>query len=102
MKIRRIEPMSIARLAGAIYAAIGLLIGAAFSLFGLLGTVLSAFQRASEQSTAAALAFRFLGIGSIVFFPLFYGLMGFITAWVGAWLYNAFAARFGGVEIDIS
>jgi hypothetical protein len=34
-----------------------------------------------------------MGLGAIVAFPILYGVMGFISAWIGAWLYNLIASR---------
>jgi hypothetical protein len=102
MIIKRVEPSSCARVAGVIYAALGLIFGAIFSLFALLGMVFSSTQRTLTQSTVSPLIGGIIGIGAIVAFPICYGLMGFVFAWIGAWLYNLVSSKVGGIEIDVA
>jgi len=94
--------LSCARIAGAIYAAIGLIFGALFSLLALLGIVFSSTQRTLGQNSLSPLIGGIIGIGAIVIFPIVYGLMGFCFAWLGAWLYNFVAAKVGGIEIEVA
>jgi hypothetical protein len=98
MIIRRIAPLSCAKIAGVVYCALGLFFGAIVSVFSLLG---SAFSSAQTRSVFPA-AGLFLGIGAIVVFPIFYAVIGFLSAFVFAWIYNVVASRIGGIEIDIS
>jgi hypothetical protein len=42
-----------------------------------------------------------VGVGAVLIFPILYGLMGFVTTLVGAWLYNVAAGMVGGVELDV-
>jgi hypothetical protein len=95
MVIRRIGPLSCAKLAGVLYAGIGLIAGAIFSLVALVGGF-----AAAQESGNAAFAALFFGVGAIVFLPLFYGAMGFVMTLVAAWLYNVAAGFVGGVEIQ--
>jgi hypothetical protein len=41
------------------------------------------------------------GVGAIVLFPVFYGVLGFIMAAIMAGLYNLFAGLVGGIELDL-
>lgn len=93
MVIRRIGPLSCAKLAGVLYAAMGLIIGAFFSLAAIVG----GFAAADSGDAAFAAIF---GIGAVVFLPLFYGALGFVTTLIAAWLYNVAAGVVGGVEIQ--
>jgi hypothetical protein len=94
MIIKRIGPLSFAKLGAVLHAVMGLVIGGIFSLVGLAGGF------ASDMTGAAGVG-AVLGVAAIVVFPIFYGLMGFVITLCAAWLYN-FAADFvGGVEIDI-
>lgn len=94
MIIKRIGPLSFAKLAAVLHAVMGLVVGGVFSLVGLAGGF------ASETAGAAGVG-AILGVAAIVVFPIFYGLMGFVFTLFGAWLYN-FAADFvGGVEVGI-
>lgn len=93
MIINRVGPMSCAKIAGTLYALIGLLIGACFSLFALLGGF------TSDTAGAAGLG-AIIGVGAIVILPLLYGGLGFIATLIGAWLYNLVAGLVGGIELD--
>jgi hypothetical protein len=102
MIIKRIEPLSCAKIAGVIYGAIGLLIGALFSSFALLGIAFSSGAHGSAGHAISPLLGAALGIGAIIACPILYGMMGFVFAFLGAWLYNLVASNVGGIEIDIS
>ncbi len=95
-KIQRIGVFSAARLGGALYAAFGLLFGAVFSLFSLIGAAASGL--AGEEGALGLL----FGVGAIVILPLVYGLMGFIGMALGALIYNLVAGVVGGIEIELS
>jgi hypothetical protein len=94
MVIRRVSPLSCARIAGALYALIGLVVGTIFSLAALAGAL------ASNDSHGAAFGALF-GIGAVVLFPVMYGLMGFLGSLLVAWLYNLLAGMVGGVEVEL-
>jgi hypothetical protein len=102
MTINRVGPVSCAKIAGVIYAALGLLIGALFSLFALLGMAFSGTHRGPAQNAVSPLIGAVVGFGAIVAFPILYGVMGFVGALLGAWLYNLIASWVGGIEIDIT
>jgi hypothetical protein len=95
MVINRIGALSLAKLSGTLYAIIGLIIGALFSLFAMIGA-------AAAGGDNAGMFGAMFGIGAIVLFPVIYGCMGFIASLIGAWLYNILAGMVGGVEIDVT
>ena len=94
MVIKRIGPMSVGKIAGTLYAVIGLLIGAVFSLIAMAG---SAMADTSGGAGVGAL----LGVGAIVIFPILYGGLGFVFTMIAAVLYNVVAGWVGGVEVDL-
>ena len=94
MIINRIGPLSIAKLSGLLYAIFGLVFGGIFSLIAMAGGF------ASDTAGAAGIG-AIMGVGAVVVFPIFYGLLGFVTTLVGAWLYNLAAGVVGGVEVDV-
>ena len=94
MVIKRIGPVSCAKIAGTLYAILGLFFGGIFSLVALAGGF------ASNTSGAAGVG-ALVGVGSIVIFPILYGGLGFVSSLIGAWLYNVLAGMVGGVEIDV-
>lgn len=102
MTIKRIGPLSCAKIAGVTYGVFGLIGGAIVSLFAVIGTALSsANPDASAKALSPALG-ALMGVGAIIVFPILYGVLGFIFALIGAWLYNLVASKVGGIEVDIS
>jgi len=100
MVLRRIGVLSAAKVSGILYAGLGLLIGGFFSLFAILG--LGAAALTNDQGGGGAFLGLIFGIGSIVLFPLFYGVIGFLGGIVGAFLYNLAAGVVGGIELDLA
>ena len=94
MVIKRIGPLSFARLTGALYAVLGLVLGVLFSLIALAGGFASDVPGAAGFGGA-------IGVGAVVVFPLLYGFLGFVMTLIGAWLYNLAAGIVGGVEVDV-
>lgn len=92
--VRRIGVVSVGKIYGAMSAAIGLLIGIGFALASMVGAGLS-------DADGSAVFGAIFGVGSIVFFPLLYGAMGFLGGMLGAALYNVFAGMVGGVSVQL-
>ena len=99
MIIKRIAPLSCAKVIGVLYLILGFIIGAFVSLFALLGGL---FGRASQTgNTSALLGGAIVGVGAIVMFPILYGAIGFIGSLIAAALYNVLARAVGGIEIEV-
>lgn len=100
MVIKRVSPLSIAKVSFVLYAVIGLIVGGIFGLFGAaigsLGSLGGEHQGAVSMFPAA-----FLGVGAIVILPIVYGVMGAIFAAIGAFVYNIVAGWVGGIEIEV-
>jgi uncharacterized membrane protein len=94
MIIKRIGPLSFAKLSAMLYAIMGLIVGGIFSFTTMVGGF------ASEAAGAAGVG-AIIGVGAVIVFPILYGFMGFVVTLVGAWLYNVAAGVVGGVEVDI-
>src|SRR5262245_39879399 len=100
MVIRRVRVWSVAKLLAAIQAAFGLLIGACFALFSIVGAgIASAAAHDSGEALPGWFGAAF-GVGAIIIFPIFYGVMGLIGGAIGGFLYNVFAGMVGGIEIE--
>jgi hypothetical protein len=97
--IRRVGVLSVAKLQGALYALIGLILGAVFALFSLFGTALSSAMGAGSNGNSMFGAF--FGVGAIILFPILYGLLGFVGGLLVAALYNLVAGMVGGVEVEL-
>ena len=94
MVIKRVGPLSCAKIAGILYAALGAIIGVLVALFSLTGALASdSFGRAGLGAV--------VGVGAIVIAPIFYGCLGFVFALIAAALYNVAAGFVGGVELDV-
>lgn len=94
MVIKRVGPMSCAKISGALYAILGIIIGGVFSMIALAGGL------ASDTAHAAGISAG-IGVAAIVVFPILYGCLGFFGTLVIAWLYNIGAGLVGGIEIDV-
>lgn len=99
MVITRVGPLSCAKIVGTLYAILGLVFGAIFSLVSMLSGVMS---RTSEAPGLGVGVGFILGAGAIVVFPVLYGGMGFVMSLLGAWLYNLLAGLVGGIELELS
>ncbi len=101
MVVKKFGVLSAGKVLGALYALLGLIIGAFTALFSLLGAAIGAAGAESTEGAGAALGGVFIGVGSIIFFPLFYGILGFIGGLLSAFLYNLIAGLIGGVKIEL-
>jgi hypothetical protein len=98
MIVKSVSPVSVAKVAGILYALMGLCFGVVFSLASLvLRGGVSGISNASDFPAAALL----FGAGAIVVLPVFYGVLGFVFSLIGAALYNLVSGWVGGVELDI-
>lgn len=95
MEIRRIGVLSAGKVFGVLYALFGLIFGAIFAIFYLLGAA------AANSQGSEALVGMVFGVGSVIFLPLFYGVLGFIFGLISALLYNGVARFIGGIEIEV-
>ena len=94
MVVKRIGPLSVAKNVAVLYAVLGIIIGAFFSLAAVAGAF------ADDSGVGAGVA-GIIGVGAIVAFPIFYACLGFIGALIAAALYNVVASMVGGVELDV-
>jgi hypothetical protein len=94
MVIKRIAPLSCAKIAGTLYAVLGLFIGAVVSLIASVGGF------GSNNSGIPGMG-AMIGVGAIVVAPIFYGCLGFFGALIGTSLYNLVAGMVGGIELEV-
>jgi hypothetical protein len=94
MVIKRFQPLSVGKVAGLLYGAMGLVVGVIVSLAATIGGL-------AGHDAFGALAGGLVGIGAIVLLPILYGGLGFVVAIIAAWLYNLAAGFVGGIEIDV-
>ena len=98
MILRRIRVGSAAKVAGVLYAVLGLIVGAIVALISLASAGMLAGARADEIPSWFGAAF---GVGAIVIFPILYGVMGVVFGAIIAGLYNLVAGMVGGLDLDL-
>jgi hypothetical protein len=77
MILKRIAPFSLAKISGVLYTIIGLIVGCVFAMISLLGSAVS--QNMGGHAFGAL-----FGVGAIIFFPVLYGMLGFIGSLIVA------------------
>ena len=92
MVIRRLGPLSCAKVVGLVYLILGLVFGACLSLISILGFA---------GGTNSVLQGMF-GVSAIVVLPIFYGLLGFLGTLIMTSLFNLVVGITGGIEVDAS
>ena len=96
MELKRIGPVSAAKISGALYATLGLIFGSLISLFALLG-----FTAASQAQPGSAFLGLLFGVGAVILLPIVYGLLGFVSALIMALIYNELAKVCGGIVLEL-
>jgi hypothetical protein len=96
MIIRRVVPMSAAKIAATLYALMGLIFGAIISIIALATG--GAFSALGGGGGMAGMLF---GTAAIVILPIIYACFGFIFVLIGAALYNLVAGWVGGIQFEV-
>ncbi|MCB1008384.1 MAG: hypothetical protein KDB94_05745 [Acidobacteria bacterium] len=99
MIVKRIEPMSLAKVMAMIYGGLGLIFGALFSLFAMVGSGLAA--AAAEGGPVPSYFGVVFGLGAVIVLPLLYGFFGFLGGLIVSGLYNATSKFTGGVQLEV-
>ena len=92
-RVKSIGVLSLAKITGLGYFAVGLILVPFFLLFGLAG--LAAGRQAGGPQLPAAFGFVFA-----ILAPFFYGGIGFVSGALGALIYNLLAGWIGGIELE--
>jgi hypothetical protein len=93
--IRRVGPLSCAKVAGLLYLILGFIFGAFISLFAVGGSMF-------VDRPAAGIGGMLFGAGAIVILPICYAAFGFVMTFIMAWLFNLVVGITGGIEVDAS
>ena len=96
MVVKRVVPMSVAKVAAALYAILGLIFG------GILSVISFAGQAFAPDAGEGGMIGMLFGAAAVVLFPIFYACLGFVMSLLMAALYNLVAGWVGGVEVDIA
>jgi hypothetical protein len=98
MIVRRFDVLSVTKVGGALYAAMGLVIGAVISVVALVGAASSPATYGGGPRFFGLL----FGVGAVLLLPVLYGILGAITSGLGALLYNAIAKHIGGISFELA
>ena len=90
--LKSVGVMSVAKIMGLVYGCMGLIFAPFFLIFGLLASI------GGQGKMPFAGVF---GVMFAVLMPVLYGVTGFVTGALGAFLYNLFAKWVGGFELEM-
>lgn len=96
MVVKRVVPMSVAKVSAALYAVLGLIFG------GIISVVSFAGQALAPDSGDAGMMGMMFGAAAVVILPIFYACLGFVVSLLMAALYNVVSGWVGGVEVDVA
>jgi hypothetical protein len=96
MVLKSVGVLSVGKVMGALGVVIGLIIGGFMALISMIGV---AAQQAGNG--IAQLPAMFVGVGAVIFMPIFYGVISFITGILYAAFYNLIAGMVGGLELEL-
>lgn len=98
MILRRIRVGSAAKVAGVMYAILGLVAGVLVALVSMVSAgILAGAQNEDLPSWMGAV----FGVGAIVIFPILYGVMGVVFGALTAAVYNMVAGMVGGLDLEL-
>ena len=97
MIIKRIGPLSLAKIMGTLYLIMGFILGLIMSA---LSVFTSAFLCGPAGGSGKGMGI-FFGAFAVIALPLLYGALGFIGGLISAFLYNLLARLMGGIEMEI-
>ncbi len=98
-RLRHIAVVQFALVAAVLYGLIGILIGLVWWL--VIGPIMIAEMSRTLMPSAGLGALSGIGFFAIIFFPIFYGIIGFIAGLLYAGLYNLAARWTGGFELTL-
>ena len=82
---------------------LGKVLGLLYGLMGFAGglIMLAVTLVSGPPKDVSGPLVHLFGLGAPVFITLVYGALGFVTGYVGAWLYNIVSKKIGGVKVEI-
>jgi hypothetical protein len=96
-RVRRVGPLSLAKILGIVYAGLGFIVGACISVVAIVGTTMGFAMHGGARPIVGLL----FGAGAVIVLPLLYGLLGFVVGAIAGGLYNLAARAVGGIELDL-
>ena len=99
MVITRMGVLSLGKIMGLMYGAIGLLFGGLYALFAVLGGGAMLAMGGNEGAMGGGLMMG-MGVAAVIFVPIFYGILGFLIGLLSALFFNIAAKYAGGLEVE--
>ena len=97
MVIRRVNPISAAKISGMVGVMLGVLIGACLSLVFMVAGSAAA---ATSDSRGGPFFGMLFGAGAIVILPIIYGVFMFVMGLIYAAIFNLASKWVGGLELE--
>ena len=101
MIIRRFDVLSVAKVAGILYAGMGFIAGLIFACISLVAGGIISAAAAKSGDTLPPFFGMIFGVGAVIALPIMYGIMGFLVGALTAWLYNLCAGMVGGIRVEV-
>ena len=99
MVITRMGVLSLGKLMGLMYAAIGVLFGLLSALFAVVGGGAMLATGGGDGAMGGGMMMG-MGVAAVIVLPIFYGILGFILGLLSALFFNIAAKYAGGLEIE--
>jgi hypothetical protein len=99
MVITKVGVMSLGKLMGIMYAAIGLLFGGIYALVAVVGGGAMLAMGGNEGAMGGGMMMG-MGLAAVIVLPVIYGVLGFIGGLVTALFFNIAAKYAGGLEVE--
>ena len=100
MVITKVGVLSLGKLMGMMYAAIGLLFGVIYALVSIVGGGAMMAMGGGGESAMGGGMMMGLGLAAVIVLPIVYGLLGFIGGLLSALFFNIAAKYAGGLEVE--
>ena len=102
MEVKSIGALSLGKVAGVVYAALGLIFGLIFAFFAVVFSLVPLLANSgSPEASGFLVGGLFFAVLYVVILPILYGVFGFLLGLISALLYNLVARLIGGVEIEL-
>lgn len=96
-RLKKIEPVQLAKMLAVIYGLGSLVLVPFFLLFSLFASM----APRTGPGVGPMPMMMGMGIGFMIIAPILYATMGFITGLIGAFIYNVVAKWIGGIEVEV-
>lgn len=90
VKLKKINVISLAKIYGVLTSIMGLILGLFITILNL-----------TLPLPTGTIGYSWVGMGAVIFFPIFYGIIGFVAGAMSAWLYNLVSKYIGALELDL-